>query len=43
MNFIIKAASTCRDDQRFLGQVLLGVSGLSVILASWNYLQAESA
>lgn len=43
MNFITKATSNYRGTQPLLGKILIGASGLSVILSAWNYLQAKSA
>ncbi len=43
MSFITKAATNYRGTRPFLGKVLIGFSGVSVILAAFNYLQAKSA
>lgn len=43
MSLITKATSNYRGTQPLLGKVLIGFSGVSVLLAAYNYLQAKSA
>jgi len=43
MSFITKATTNYRGTHPLLGKILIGFSGVSVVVAAWNYLQSKSA
>ena len=43
MSFITKTVSNYRTSQSIAGKVFIGISGLSAILAAWNYFQSISS